>query len=148
MPGLLSLDVLISAACAWLAIGLAGLVAPGNTRFIARFLFPLGAAVGIAVGVLALASLGGEVQVAVLAIGLPDLPFHLRLDNLSAIFVLLIGFVSAGISVYAAGYFRDGKGTAPGLLCIEYHVFLASMLMVVLADDAYAFMVAWESMAL
>ena len=148
MPGLLSLDVLISAACAWLAIGLAGLVAPGNTRFIARFLFPLGAAVGIAVGVLALASLGGEVQVAVLAIGLPDLPFHLRLDNLSAVFALLLGFVSAGISVYAAGYFRDGKGTAPGLLCIEYHVFLASMLMVVLADDAYAFMVAWECMAL
>ena len=61
MPGLLSLDVLISAACAWLAIGLVGLVAPGNTRFIARFLFPLGAAVGIAVGVLALASLGGSV---------------------------------------------------------------------------------------
>ena len=55
---------------------------------------------------------------------------------------------SAGISAFAAGYFRQGEGTAPGLLCLEYHVFLASMAGVVLADDAYAFMVMWETMAL
>jgi hypothetical protein len=148
MTGLPSLDLLIFAACAWLALGLAGLLAPGNTRFIARFLFPLGAAIGIGVGLLALGSLGGEVEVAVLSIGLPGLPFHLRLDNLSAIFALLLGFVAAGISLFAAGYFRRGQGTLPGLLCLQYHLFLASMGMVLLADDAYAFMVAWESMAL
>jgi len=50
--------------------------------------------------------------------------------------------------VFAAGYFRSGEGTAPGLLCLQYHVFLASMAMVLLADDAYLFMVAWETMAL
>jgi hydrogenase-4 component B len=52
------------------------------------------------------------------------------------------------VSAFAAGYFRKGEGTPPGLMCLEYHLFLASMLMVVLADDAYAFMVAWETMAL
>ncbi len=83
-----------------------------------------------------------------LVIGLPGLPFHLRLDNLAAVFVLLLGFASAGISVFAAGYFRKGEGTAPGLMCLQYHIFLASMLLVLLADDAYAFMVAWEGMAL
>ena len=55
---------------------------------------------------------------------------------------------SAGVSAFAAGYFRRGQGTAPGLLCLEYHLFLASMAMVMLADDAYVFMVAWETMAL
>ncbi|HET7527375.1 MAG TPA: hydrogenase 4 subunit B, partial [Burkholderiaceae bacterium] len=40
------------------------------------------------------------------------------------------------------------EGTPPGLLCLEYHIFLASMMLVVLADDAYAFMVMWETMAL
>jgi hydrogenase-4 component B len=148
MTSLLPIDTLLIAACAWLAIGLLGLVAPGNTRFIARTLFPLGAIVGMLVGLVALGSLGGQAQTAVLVIGLPDLPFHLRLDNLSAVFALLLGFASAGISVYAAGYFRKGEGTAPGVLCLEYHLFLASMLMVLLADDAYAFMVAWECMAL
>ncbi len=149
MPAnLLSIDALLIAACAWLAVGLAGLLAPRNTRFISKTLFPFGAAVGLAVGVVTLCFLGSTPETAVLVIGLPDLPFHLRLDNLTAIFALLLGFVSAGISVYAAGYFRKGEGTAPGLLCLEYHVFLASMLLVLLADDAYAFMVAWESMAL
>ncbi len=53
-----------------------------------------------------------------------------------------------GISIFAAGYFRRGEGTAPGLLCLQYHLFLASMGFVLLADDAYAFMLAWETMAL
>ena len=60
----------------------------------------------------------------------------------------LLGAASAGISVFAAGYFRKGEGALPGLLCLQYHVFLASMGFVLLADDAYAFMVAWETMAL
>ena len=50
--------------------------------------------------------------------------------------------------MFAAGYFRRGQGTPPGLLCLQYHLFLASMGFVLLADDAYAFMVAWETMAL
>ena len=54
----------------------------------------------------------------------------------------------AGISIFAAGYFRSGEGTPPALLCLQYHLFLASMAMVILADDAYLFMVAWETMAL
>jgi formate hydrogenlyase subunit 3/multisubunit Na+/H+ antiporter MnhD subunit len=148
MTSLLPIDTLLIAACAWLAIGLLGLAAPRNTRFISKTLFPLGALVGMVVGLVALDALGGPAQTAVLVIGLPDLPFHLRLDNLSAVFALLLGFVSVGISIYAAGYFRQGQGTAPGVISLEYHVFLASMLLVLLADDAYAFMVAWETMAL
>ncbi len=90
----------------------------------------------------------GGAEVAVLPIGLPTLPFHLRLDSLSAFFLMVIGATSAGVSAFAAGYFRKGEGTPPGLLCLEYHVFLASMVGVILADDAYAFMVMWETMAL
>ncbi len=148
MPGLLSLDLLLVAAAAWLLIGLVGLFAGHRPGLIAGLLFPAGALVGLGVGVVGFTALGAAPQSALLAIGLPDLPFHLRLDNLSAVFALLLGFAGAGISVYAAGYF--GKGDTPGLgpLCFEYHLFLASMLMVLLADDAYAFMVAWECMAL
>ena len=50
--------------------------------------------------------------------------------------------------MFSIGYFRSSDGTAPGVICAQYHVFLASMALVLLADDAYAFMVAWESMAL
>jgi formate hydrogenlyase subunit 3/multisubunit Na+/H+ antiporter MnhD subunit len=34
------------------------------------------------------------------------------------------------------------------VLCLQYHVFLSSMALVILADDAYFFMVVWEAMAL
>ncbi len=133
---------------AWCVIGVAGLVRPMSIGFVGRTLFPLGALCGAALALIALASLADPTQQLVLPIGLPDLPMHLRLDALSRIFLVLLGGASTGISIFAAGYFRRGEGTAPGLLCVQYHLFLASMGFVLLADDAYAFMVAWETMAL
>jgi len=50
--------------------------------------------------------------------------------------------------VFSAGYFRPSEGVAPGLVSLQYHAFLAAMALVLIADDAYAFMVAWETMAL
>ena len=144
------LALLLDLVAAWLLVGALGLVQPNRIGWVARTLFPLGALVALGVagmGALALAT-DFTVQSAVLPLGLPDLPFHVRLDALSGFFLLLLGSAGAGISIFAAGYFRHGEGTAPGLLCLQYHVFLASMAMVILADDAYLFMVAWETMAL
>lgn len=132
----------------WLAIGVAGVALLRRFGPVSQVLFPLGGAIGVLLGGVALVALFAPPQVAVLAIGLPTLPFHLRLDALSAFFLLVIGITSAGVSAFAAGYFRRGEGTPPGLMCLQYHVFLASMAGVVLADDAYAFMVMWETMAL
>ncbi|HTT06247.1 MAG TPA: hydrogenase 4 subunit B [Steroidobacteraceae bacterium] len=134
---------------AWLAVGLAGLAYPRSVRYAGRALFVLGALVGLGLAVVATASLvNGTTQRLVLPVGLPDLPVHLRLDALSSVFLTLLGAASAGVSVFSAGYFRDGEGTAPGLMCLQFHVFLASMGLVLLADDAYAFMLGWELMAL
>ena len=44
--------------------------------------------------------------------------------------------------------FDRAKARRRPLLGLQYHVFLASMAVVILADDAYLFMVAWETMAL
>ncbi len=132
----------------WGLIGLAGLLRPTSLIFVGRTLFPVGALCGAALAAVALGSLGAAPERAVLPIGLPDLPVHLRRDALASVFLFLLGAASAGISVFAAGYFRRGHGTSAGLLCLQYHLFLASMGFVLLADDAYAFMVAWETMAL
>jgi len=141
------LDWVLAVVLGWLLIGAAGVVALRRFRFVAVVLFPLGAMLSVGLMAVALSAAFSSPEVAVLPLGLPQLPFHLRLDSLSAFFLLLIGGVSAGVSTFAAGYFRKGAGTPPGLLCLEYHVFLASMAMVVLADDAYVFMVMWETMA-
>ena len=132
----------------WLAIGAAGLLRPRSLRLSALWLFPLGAAAAFVLAAASLAELAEPAQSLVLPLGLPDLPFHLRLDPLARFFLFLLGAAAGGVSLFAAGYFRKGEGTAPGLLCLQYHVFLAGMAMVLLADDAYLFMVAWEVMAL
>jgi formate hydrogenlyase subunit 3/multisubunit Na+/H+ antiporter MnhD subunit len=133
---------------AWLLTGFAGLLRPMSLALAARMLFPLGALCGLALAVLAASALTLPPERMVLPAGLPDLALHVRLDSLSAFFLCLLGAVSAGISLFSAGYFRSGEGAAPGLLCLQYHVFAASMGFVLLADDAYGFMVAWETMAL
>jgi hydrogenase-4 component B len=145
---LLAIDGVLIVVAAWFAIGVAGVAALRNFRVVAYVLFPLSALLSIAMAALGLAALPATPETAVLAIGLPDLPFHLRLDALSAFFLVILGLASAGISIFAGGYFRAGEGTAPGLMCLQYHGFLAAMALVLLADDAYAFMVCWEMMAL
>lgn len=144
----LHIDWMLVVVGAWLLVGVAGVLALQRLTLVSRVLFPLGGLLGLALFGLALAALLGTPEVAVLAIGLPALPFHIRLDSLSAYFLMVIGGTAAGISTFAAGYFRKGEGTPPGLLCLEYHLFLASMAGVILADDAYSFMVMWETMAL
>jgi formate hydrogenlyase subunit 3/multisubunit Na+/H+ antiporter MnhD subunit len=142
-----SLRACLALLALWALIGVAGLLRPMSLGFVGRMLFPLGALCGVALAVVAATSLGALPEQAVLPVGLPDLPMHVRRDALASFFLLLLGATSAGISVFAAGYFRRGEGTAPGLMCLQYHLFLASMGFVLLADDAYAFMVAWETMA-
>ncbi|MGO4810393.1 hydrogenase 4 subunit B [Cupriavidus sp. 2MCAB6] len=144
----LHIDWVLIVVGAWLLVGAAGVLALQRLTLVSRVLFPLGGLLGLALSGFALASVHGTPEVAVLAIGLPSLPFHVRLDSLSAYFLMVIGGATAGISMFAAGYFRKGEGTPPGLLCLEYHLFLASMAGVILADDAYSFMVMWETMAL
>jgi formate hydrogenlyase subunit 3/multisubunit Na+/H+ antiporter MnhD subunit len=141
------LSLVIAAIAAWLAIGTLGLFRPRNLTFI-RALFPAGATVGLALAVIAGWAIDAPPSTTVLPLGLPDLPFHLRVDALSAFFLLLLGAAGAAISLFSTGYFRASEGTSPGLVCFEFHVFLATMALVLVADDAYLFMVAWESMAL
>jgi len=142
------LDWVMVLLAAWLMVGVAGVFALRRFTLVAQWLFPIGGAIAVALFAVALAGVFAPPQVAVLAIGLPTLPFHLRLDSLSAFFLMVIGATAAGVSAFAAGYFRKGEGTPPGLMCLQYHIFLAAMAGVVLADDAYAFMVMWETMAL
>jgi len=144
----LHLDWMLVIVALWLLVGIAGVFALRRFKLVSYLLFPAGGLLGLVIFGVAFSAALGTPEVAILPIGLPGLPFHFRLDSLSAYFLMVIGGASAGISTFAAGYFRKGEGTAPGLLCLEYHVFLASMVLVILADDAYSFMVMWETMAL
>ena len=108
----LQLDWILAAVSIWLCVALAGVLAAPRLTFVAKVLFPVGGVAGAGLFIVALGAIGAMPQVAVLPVGLPGLPFHLRLDSLSAFFLMVIGGVAAGVSVFAAGYFRKGEHPA------------------------------------
>ena len=84
----------------------------------------------------------------VLPLGLPDLPFHIRLDQLSGFFLVVIGLLSSFVSLYSLGYLKGYLGLRPVTSLVVFSaLFLAGMFLVVLADDAFFFLIAWEMMA-
>jgi formate hydrogenlyase subunit 3/multisubunit Na+/H+ antiporter MnhD subunit len=139
-----ALDATNGVILLWIVLGVVGLWA----KDAARFIFPLSAAASLVLAVSSVLALSAAPETLVLPLGLPDLPFHLRLDSLSAFFLILLGAASVGISLFGSGYFRHLDDKTLRLLCLEYHLFLVGMALVMLADDAYLFMVAWEVMAL
>ena len=148
IAGVLPLDIAGTIIVLWLILGLSGLVLQRSPHLITQVIFPLGAVASLALAATGFWALGEVANTAILPLGLPDLPLHLRLDQLSAFFLVLLGGATFGVSLYSAGYFKSMQGSTLGLLCLEYHLFLASMALVLLADDGYMFMVAWETMAL
>ncbi len=81
-----------------------------------------------------------------LAMGLPWIGAHFRLDGLSAVFLVIINLGALAASLYAIGCGRHE--TAPHRVLPFFPAFLAGMNLVVLADDAFTFLVSWEFMSL
>jgi hydrogenase-4 component B len=97
-------------------------------------------------GVEGFMALIGPVQRLVLPLGLPSIGTHLRLDALSGFFLVLVGIGGAGASLFAIGYGRHEQH--PERVLPFYPAFLAAMALVVVADDAFTFLFAWELMSL
>ncbi len=82
----------------------------------------------------------------VLPIGLPWIGANFRLDALSAFFVAVVNLSAAAASLYGIGYGRHERD--PERVLPFYPAFLAGMNLVLLANDAYTFLVSWEFMSL
>ncbi|WP_283745489.1 hypothetical protein [Sideroxydans sp. CL21] len=108
--GILPLDVIGWLVQFWIALGVAGLALQRTPRLINRVIFPLSALTSLLMALTGLWALAAAPNIMVLPLGLPDLPFHLRLDPLSAFFLILLGGASMGVSLYSAGYFKTMAG--------------------------------------
>ena len=89
---------------------------------------------------------GGAVETLRLPLGLPWLGAHVRLDALAAVFLVVVNLGGAAASLYGIGY---GQNEAEPTRVVPFFVaFLAGMNLVVLADDAFTFLLSWEFMSL
>jgi hydrogenase-4 component B len=100
----------------------------------------------LAIALLALLDISPRPSVTTLPLGIPWLGAHFRLDALSAFFLAVINLGAAAASLFALGYGRHEH--SPRRVLPFYPAFLAGMSIVVLADDAFTFLVAWEFMSL
>jgi formate hydrogenlyase subunit 3/multisubunit Na+/H+ antiporter MnhD subunit len=82
----------------------------------------------------------------VLPLGLPEVGANFRLDALAAYFLVVANLGGAAASLYALGYGRHEA--APLRVLPFYPAYLAGMNLVLLADDAFSFLIAWEFMSL
>jgi len=134
-----------------LGSSLVSLLADRRAWILPRLAFPLLGMAGIfslAAGLVAM--INDTTFSSQLPLGLPWLHWHLRIDPLAGFFLSLIGIGTLATSLYGPGYVREFHHGPYSLavLGLTTGLFVVGMQSVVLADDAFAFMVAWEIMSL
>jgi hydrogenase-4 component B len=87
-----------------------------------------------------------DASVLVLPLGLPWVGAHFRIDALAAFFLVVVNLGSVLANLYGLGYGRHEH--APHRVLPFFPAFLAGMNLVVLADDAFTFLLSWEFMSL
>jgi hydrogenase-4 component B len=106
----------------------------------------VGALAGLALGAVCLAA-GREPTFT--AAFLPLTGLALRIDGLSAFFLIVIGVVGAAVAVYGFGYSSAYEGRySLRMLGAMLNVLLLSLSVQVIADNALTFLMAWEAMSL
>ena len=131
-------------------LGIAGLAIVPARSALARWgvygacLAACGAAATVAL--IQLVATPAAAPTATLPIGLPWIGAHFRVDALSAFFLVVINLGGAAASLYGIGYGRHE--TEPRRVLPFYPAFLAGMNLVLLADDAFTFLLSWEFMSL
>jgi len=104
------------------------------------------ALVALAQALAALTGVSASISTLTLPLGVPWLGAHLRIDPLSAFFLCVINLGGAITSLYALGYGRHEH--SPLRVLPFFPGFLGAMNLVVLADDAFSFLLSWELMSL
>jgi formate hydrogenlyase subunit 3/multisubunit Na+/H+ antiporter MnhD subunit len=103
--------------------------------------------VTLALGAVGLESLfAPAASTAELPLGVPWLGTHFRIDALAAFFIIVVNLGGATASLFALGYGHHEE--TPERVLPFYPTYLAAMNLVVLADDAFSFLVSWEFMSL
>jgi hydrogenase-4 component B len=101
--------------------------------------------IGLVAALSYLISAAAPVEI-VTPLGLPWIGARFRLDAIAAFFMALIDLGGAIASLYAIGYGRHEP--EPMRVLPFYPAFLAGMNLVLVADDAFTFLLSWEVMSL
>ncbi|ARN81285.1 hydrogenase 4 subunit B [Methylocystis bryophila] len=134
-------------ACVGALLGLAGFaIVQGGRDNASERIYKYSAGLSLALTLAVMIPRGASILTTTLPLGIPWIGMHFRLDALSAFFVAVIGIGGAAASFYGVGYGAHEKH--PSRVLPFFPAFIAGMTSVVLADDAFTFLVSWEFMSL
>jgi len=139
------IDLVLACILAWLVLALCG-AAIAQTRRGTALIYGCSLLVALVLLVTGAAAIPAGVSRETLPIGLPWTGGHVRLDALSGFFLIVVGLGSAASSLFALGYGRHEL--QPQRVLPFYPLFLAGLALVVVADDAFIFLFAWELMSI
>lgn len=149
MSGFPTLVLVLCGVALLLATGLVGVFA-ARTRHGATLVYGVCLLVCASLAVLALRFVLAGAQALPeayrLPVGLPWIGAHFYLDLLAALFLLVVNLGGASASLYGLGYGRHE--TSPGRVVPFFPVFLAAMNLVLIAGDAFSYLISWEFMSL
>ncbi len=92
--------------------------------------------------------LSGQVLTFAAAGPFPYASFSIRFDPLAALMVFVISISSIAAGIYSLSYLKEYAGHGVGAIGFFMNMFIASMLMVAVADNAFYFLLFWEAMTL
>ncbi len=145
---MISVAVLLSGVAVLLAAAVAA-IALKHSPSVTRVIYGATLIVSLAIAATALhhlVSAAAAPSLIALPLGLPWVGAHFRLDALSSFFLFVVGSGSAASSLYGLGHGLHEK--APRRVLPFFPAFLAGMMLVILADDAFTFLLSWEFMSL
>lgn len=129
-----------------------GLVAQARPSLSSALSFGLGALASLAGIWAAIIGLMAGVPTESLALfqhAIPFITFSVRIDALSAFFLLIVSILGFTLSVYSLGYAKGFFGRKNvGILGALFNLLLLSTAVVFVADNIWPFLIAWELMAL
>src|SRR5688572_31976257 len=140
--------LILLCVAALLAIGVAAIILP-RSSLATPFVYGAACAASTVALIVALGrviAMPAEVWATVLPLGLRWLGAHFRIDAISSLFLVIVNLGGAAASLYGIGYGRHE--TAPARVLPFFPAFLAGMNLVVVAADAFAFLLSWEFMSL
>jgi len=128
-------------------LGVGGLaIALGRSAAASRTVYGLCFSLSLVLFAAAVVPRSAVALTAALPLGLPWIGAHFRLDALSGFFLAIVNLGGSAASFYAIGY--GAREKHPSRILPFFPAFLAGMNLVLLADDAFGFLIAWEFMSL
>ncbi len=150
MSGLNPLGLFAASLSMYSAAAVLSLVFAGKyrlCRFISNIACMLAAVFGVWSSLQFILSGGGTLIIDVFKTQIPLLSFDIRLDTLSAYFILGLSIVSFCVSLYSIGYMSHYHGKKNGLFGFLYATFILSMMLVFTSGNAVVFLFTWEIMS-